>query len=55
MLTPFTALGSLAKRIPKTNRFKSPSELTFEDIELSMEIKRAKEIDKKRLNKKKYV
>jgi hypothetical protein len=55
MLIPFTALGSLAKKIPKTNRFKSLSELTFDDIELSMEIKRAKEIDKKRFNKKRYV
>lgn len=55
MLSPFTALGSLARKVQKTNRFKDPSELTFEDIELSMEIKRAKEIDAKRIKHKRYV
>lgn len=55
MLSPFTSLGSLAKRVTKTNRFKPLNELTMDDIELSMEIKRAKEIDSKRIKSKRYV
>lgn len=55
MLTPFTALGQLAKKVSPTYRFKKPSELTLEDIKLSMEIQRAKKLDAKRVKSKRYV